>query len=1244
MAEPENHHRINPFRSPSKPNQPRPSSSVFNDLSNSLKTPIHTTNHHNHINPTPRYFTASKQTPLSSSNSRSQVVVAARKLREFEIEQSKSARKELVKKERELRGLGKSMTAWLNFLFENPRLCGCTLLGEFDDDAEKGENWMRNGKRGRRGGGVWRVPKKRKEEGGTMEGGERGLEGLRDSLRDVCSFEDLRGRMRGFLSLDCCKEVFGVMSRVVKNVDEGRLIMKPHCPISADVGMKQKAIKVLLCYNPIWLQIGLYIILGGESLLPNEDSSSEQDVAFLRMVLEKQFFSHCGLAKAHAYNKFVEGLYRPGYYESLGNIILKKFLLLVLILDKAKSNSALPIKYGIDGIDGGSPPLFTLQSKIKSSRQMLTDFLSSDVMHGEGNLITHLTLLGYKVNYQQLPLIEYDFRVTDLFQDMQDGVCLSRAIQLLQNNSSILGKIVLPTDALKKKLQNCLVALQYLKQAGVPLADEDGIVILEEDIASGDKELTVYLLWNIFVHLQMPLLVTKAIMYDEIIRIRKTPTGGVNFDTCSHLDILLDWIKAICENYDLTLENFTSMVDGKALWCLLDYYFRKELHCPHAQKDGAGSDFEGSIVSSAGSTDAMHNFVLSQKLTTLLGSFPEVLQISDILENNGASNERSVIILLVFLSSLLLQKESKDQLNFHKLMGCSCQTLERRRSSTGRSSSNSEMTKRKAHEYATEDSTKNFKAVQAWWQKMAKTNNQTIMPAANTAMLYSANKRSLGFDQGDEFIHEHKEMKPQMQNSSQVSKEEAMDNALEAAAARIQLAWRQKTCNSRYKQCLSAIKIQSHVRGWISRRRFVQEKQAIVGMQTALRTLRLRRNLRDYVTKTRSATVIQSHARGWMSRKASSRHRYCIILIQSHCRGWLARKLFFYQKLAAVKIQSAARVLKCSNDFHATKCAAVEIQRFVRGSITRSRLLGAASPYSAAWRECDLLSPRNGTQIIELKMILCSIIKLQKWWREVLANKARTKAAVVIESHARRLIVQRRTCRAKDSIVKIQSFWRGYLARKNEKSELHNLRLRVLKSAANVDDDMRIINKHIAALNEVVNMRSLSNILRNCATLDRATEVSQRCCEMLVDARAIDILLKQIRSVSRSIPDQEVLKHSLSILRNLARYPHLADVLIDHQESVETIFWELLRNKENGFFIACDLLKKICQRQKGIERVCSLTHLLKRLQGVVDELTKKASRQKRNNRGQATRQDTIGRRLKEADELLSLISRRRANI
>ncbi|KAA8520050.1 hypothetical protein F0562_014276 [Nyssa sinensis] len=243
------------------------------------------------------------------------------------------------------------------------------------------------------------------------------------------------------------------------------------------------------------------------------------------MVIEKQFLSHAGLAKAYAYNKLVEGLYRPGYFETLGNVILKRFLLLVLILDRAKSQSCLPIKYGIDGLDGGSPLLFTLQSSVKSSCQVIHDFLSSDVMHGEGNLLAHLVIVGYKVSYQQSPLLEYDFKVTDLFEDLCDGMRLCRAIQLLQHDSSIL-----------------------MKMAGVALYDEDGAIITGEDVVNGDKELIISLLWNIFVHLQLPLLINRTLLSEEISKIRGGDMEHINTSTL--LDMLLNWIKAICESYD----------------------------------------------------------------------------------------------------------------------------------------------------------------------------------------------------------------------------------------------------------------------------------------------------------------------------------------------------------------------------------------------------------------------------------------------------------------------------------------------------------------------------------------------------------------------------------------------------------------------------------------------------------------------------------------------------------------------
>ena len=62
---------------------------------------------------------------------------------------------------------------------------------------------------------------------------------------------------------------------------------------------------------------------------------------------------------------------------------------------------------------------------------------------------------------------------------------------------------MLPSDTQKKKIANCGIALQYLEQAGVPLNDDEGTIIIAEDVANGEKELTLSLLWNMFIHLQV---------------------------------------------------------------------------------------------------------------------------------------------------------------------------------------------------------------------------------------------------------------------------------------------------------------------------------------------------------------------------------------------------------------------------------------------------------------------------------------------------------------------------------------------------------------------------------------------------------------------------------------------------------------------------------------------------------------------------------------------------------------------
>lgn len=69
---------------------------------------------------------------------------------------------------------------------------------------------------------VWRGPKRhrdllwKREVENVVEFPNSMFSNLRSSLKDVCSFDDLKVRMRAYLSLGSCKEIFEVMTRVNK--------------------------------------------------------------------------------------------------------------------------------------------------------------------------------------------------------------------------------------------------------------------------------------------------------------------------------------------------------------------------------------------------------------------------------------------------------------------------------------------------------------------------------------------------------------------------------------------------------------------------------------------------------------------------------------------------------------------------------------------------------------------------------------------------------------------------------------------------------------------------------------------------------------------------------------------------------------------------------------------------------------------------------------------------------------------
>ncbi|TVU38865.1 hypothetical protein EJB05_12260, partial [Eragrostis curvula] len=1166
-----------------------------------------------------------------------------RRLRALEVDQSRSARRAESGRERALRTFAASASSWLSLLLRDPSACGCSpTTGSAAAPSQPCAAGKRDGLDGERPRG--RSPKRRR---GGDRGGERRKSmtpsmkaALRDSLREACSLDDVTERMERYMSKDACEEVLVMMCQICKNIDEGRLKMKAHCPLVTDLRLKEKATRIFLCYHPEWLRIGLHIVLGGDSLLQNGSGKRDKEIPFLKLILEKQIFAQIMTAKSFAH-KVAEGLYKQGYNEALGNI------------DRAKVASALPLETGIDGLDGGTPLLFYHQDQIKSSRQIIQESLG-EAMHGEGDLMMHLTTMGYKLSYQQSALSEYDFTIRSIFEDLQDGIILCRVVQLLLSDSSIILKVIAPPDTHKKKLHNCTMAIQSIKQAGVPLSDSDGITISPEDITTGDKELILSLLWNIFIHMQIPLLADKTSLARELARLQVPVTEQLMPENKSHISLLYDWVQVVCSRYGMGYETTSQFNRGAE-------------SLPGCQKELFTSHELDTITDVTSCPNS--------KMENLLADFLQDIPASGILTDDVLFDERSAIILLAFLSSHLTNEKRLGQLRnlvntrFH-YRSPSTKTSARSRS-RGKNNMKDQppQTENKDGSSADQDLAATIiqtqarcmiaknkycnrrkaifilqGALRAWSAVIKKRNSSCLSTASTPWEAHGSGNRYFDLiidrhrfvqmrkcaimiqralriwikgrkshDNNEPFErHEFSEI-----TISSPLEQFSGDDKIKALATPMQHYFDDTGCpdsptprqfsDKQRNTVISAIQLcksnassqfcedeTSRVtsdsklvcengmdcRNDISSRAFVQHEEPI-----STRT--------DFpiCMEVVSAQRIQSAYRRFLHNR--NLRVIAAIKIQSHWRGLSVRKCFTRKLQAIIAIQTSMKKIVYHRAFQQQRVAAKLIQRVVRGWLERKRML--VLRLQRWWRKFLLRQSARASVISiqsfirgwlarkRLNRICCCISIIQRWWRKVLFLESRKQAVTVIQAH-----------------------FRAYLVRKASKQEVAHIRSRLQKSSAQVDDGT-------------------------------ATEYSKKCCETLVAAGAVDILLNQIHLLNRGIPDQEVLKQVLFTLRNIARYSNLKTVLINTPESVEIIFKELLRNKADGFFIASGILKNLCESKEGHETTRAQQHYVKRLRNLLQDLEKKVEVDKRNGRTGAVKETNL-RRLGEAATLYHILT------
>jgi hypothetical protein len=243
------------------------------------------------------------------------------------------------------------------------------------------------------------------------------------------------------------------MQRVVHVVDaqvnSGGLKIRTDRALHADLGLKRTFAALLLeAYNPAWLRVGLEAVLGTTIDVKDSDNnlsaaaeasaasgagqqqqkSSHLERALKRMVAQRVLDDPAINAKFGRSKHSAAG--GAKFAAEIKAHCLGTFLKLVAFLDLAKRKEVLPRE----------PCLFRLKHtpnnnsgalRVTSTVELLNLF-SRDLMQGEGNLVKHLNLLGYKeVKVVQSVLDEFDFGCSNLAVDLRDGVRLAKLVDVV---------------------------------------------------------------------------------------------------------------------------------------------------------------------------------------------------------------------------------------------------------------------------------------------------------------------------------------------------------------------------------------------------------------------------------------------------------------------------------------------------------------------------------------------------------------------------------------------------------------------------------------------------------------------------------------------------------------------------------------------------------------------------------------------------------------------------------------------
>uniref|UniRef100_A0A8C9YH97 Assembly factor for spindle microtubules n=1 Tax=Sander lucioperca TaxID=283035 RepID=A0A8C9YH97_SANLU len=1041
------------------------------------------------------------------------------------------------------------------------------------------------------------------------------------------------------------------IQRLELEVEAKRLLVRKDRHLWKDIGERRKVLNWLLSYNLLWLRIGLETIYG--ELISLESNS---DALGLAMFILQRLLWNPDIAAQFRHAK-VPNLYKDGHEEALSRFTLKKLLLLVCFLDRAKQSRLIE----------HDPCLFCLDAEFKTSKDLLLAF-SRDFLSGEGILPRHLGYLGLPVSHAQTPLDEFNFAVKNLAVDLKCGIRLVRVMELLIQEWSLSAKLRLPAISRLQKVHNVDIALQVLKSKGVDLKDEHGSIIDSRDIVDGHREKTLSLLWKIIFAFHVILdedqlreeigflkrtLRTKrrlaSLRADRGLQPSPAKTRVLYEHSSTKITLLMDWARAVCDFYNLKVENFTvTFSDGRVLCYLIHHYHPSllpERAVSHSTSQTVECSPRGRLVLDCSASDSdnsfdslptalngtlefkelleneRNNFRLVNTAVSFLGGVPAMINPADM--SNTIPNEKVVMSYLSFLCARLLDLRNetraarviqgawrryrlKKDLQLYKhhaaiviqsafrghavrkqvaKMRCAAVLIQRWFRASVKRDAERQVLVRMKRAAITIQAAYRGKVARESLKKQHQA--ATIIQAAFRK--YAAQRRYLVLRKAAAVIQ-------QKYRATILALKTKQDyDALRNAALAIQANWRGRADRKRIErrhQC--ATLIQAHYRRHKAQAEYRSKKACAVVIQRHYRAYVAGKEMRKAYEHIRAACVaLQAGFRGMRVRTELKKNHWAATVIQASVRMFLCRKQYFFLQSAAIIIQSRYRALLLSRaqqkEYRELKQATVKIQAVYRGFRVRD----------------DLKKKHNSARAIQAQF------RMHRMRMAYLATKC---AAIIIQERYRAKMLRDQQVQSyrtmKSAALVIQALWRGHRSRQlNDDPKVVKLRHRLRKVSAGAKEEDKLCNKTSSALEYLLRYKHFSYILEALRNLETTTRLSPECCERLVESGATNVIFTLIRCCNRSVPCMDIITYSIQILLNLSKYHKTIEAVYLVENSVETLLDLLQRYREKAgdkvaekggsiFTKACFLLALLLQDKHRAVEVMKLPKVLDRIRSI----------------------------------------------